>query len=360
MRALKEEVLASLGPEDLAHLKKLERWGRAAALLGYALAWFPNPLAPLLISLGATGRWTCVTHHVLHKGMDRVPGTPARLTSLGFARGWRRFLDWFDWIHPGAWSHEHNVLHHAYTNEAADPDLVQDNVGFMRNSTLPRWLKLVGVFFSACTWKFTYYVPNTMQILQRKRRRKQAQGNDVRADARGPESTFAAFDLRTADGREVWWRCLLPYAFGRFVVMPALFLPLGPSAAFWVLVSSLIAEVLTNLHSYAVVVPNHAGDDLYRFAAPPKHRHEWFARQVVASVNFRTGGDVNDFLHGFLNYQIEHHLFPDLPPRQYQRIAPRVKAACAQYGIPYVQQPLPKRLGKLFAVMVGDASMPNA
>jgi fatty acid desaturase len=78
-------------------------------------------------------------------------------------------------------------------------------------------------------------------------------------------------------------------------------------------------------------------------------------------VNFATGGDLNDFLHGFLNYQIEHHLFPDLPPRQYQRIAPRVRAICEKYGVPYRQEPVLERVRKLVAIAVGDASlMPGA
>merc|ERR1712070_283632 len=34
----------------------------------------------------------------------------------------------------------------------------------------------------------------------------------------------------------------------------------------------------------------------------------YYMRQVTSSVNFRTGGDLNDFMHGWLNYQIEHTL----------------------------------------------------
>jgi fatty acid desaturase len=77
-------------------------------------------------------------------------------------------------------------------------------------------------------------------------------------------------------------------------------------------------------------------------------------------VNFRTGGDLNDFLHGFLNYQIEHHLFPDLPPRQYQRLAPKVKAVCEKHGVPYVQQGVFSRVRQLVGVMVGTRSMRRA
>ena len=357
LRALREEAVASLGAEDLAHLKKLERWGRWCTAAGYATAWlFPNPLSMVLLSTGSTARWTIIAHHVLHKGLDRVDGAPERLTSKGFARGWRRFVDWFEWMHPDAWSHEHNVLHHAYTNEVADPDLVEHNLEALRSSKLPTPVKWALLALSASTWKVTYYAPNTMQVLQRKRRRAPGDGRTQRDDARGPETMLEAFDVRTRDGRETW-RAMLPYALGRFVALPSLFAPLGPLAVASVFLNSLGAEWLSNLHTFAIIVPNHAGDDLQRFDGPPKNRADWFVRQVRGSVNFRTGGDLNDFLHGFLNYQIEHHLFPDLPPRQYQLLQPKVKALCERYGVPYRQESVFRRLRQLMNISTGAGSM---
>ena len=79
--------------------------------------------------------------------------------------------------------------------------------------------------------------------------------------------------------------------------------------------------------------------------------------QVTSSVNFRTGGDVNDFLHGWLNYQIEHHVWPQLSMLSYQKGAPELKAICAKHGVPYVQQSVFKRLKKTADIMVGAASM---
>ena len=117
------------------------------------------------------------------------------------------------------------------------------------------------------------------------------------------------------------------------------------------------AEALTNVHTFAIIAPNHAGDDVYRFDTPAKGRAELYVRQVAGSANYATGGDVRDFLQGFLNYQIEHHLFPTLSPRKYQQMQPRVKAICAKYGVPYVQQSVFRRVKKLVDVMVGNTSM---
>ncbi len=41
------------------------------------------------------------------------------------------------------------------------------------------------------------------------------------------------------------------------------------------------------------------------------------------------------FMTGNLSYQIEHHLFPDLPSNRYPEIAARVRALCGKYDLPY-------------------------
>ncbi|MBK7977456.1 MAG: fatty acid desaturase [Deltaproteobacteria bacterium] len=134
---------------------------------------------------------------------------------------------------------------------------------------------------------------------------------------------------------------------------PALVYPVSPWAAFSLAVNLVLGELYANLHSFVVIVSNHAGGDLYRFDLPARSKAEFQLRQILASVNFRTGGDLNDFLHGFLNYQIEHHLWPSWSPRQYQRAQPRVKEICARHGVPYVQQPVWQRLRRLVGVIVG-------
>ena len=69
---------------------------------------------------------------------------------------------------------------------------------------------------------------------------------------------------------------------------------------------------------------------------------EWYLRQMLGSANFRAGR-VLAFLSGNLCYQIEHHLFPDLPSNRYAQIARRVEALCAAYGLPYTTGPLPRQ-----------------
>ena len=117
---LKTEAHANIGPADLAHLRRIEGYGRVATLLGYATAWIiPNPLSAFLLSLGQFTRWL-LAHHILHRGYDRVPDVPRRYTSQVFARGWRRYIDWFDWLLPAELARCHAPGRRQATAEGID------------------------------------------------------------------------------------------------------------------------------------------------------------------------------------------------------------------------------------------------
>ena len=356
---------ADLSDADLRHLLKMERWGRGCTLTGYALAWFPNPFAAILIALGNVSRWCIVAHHVLHRGYDAVPGVPQRFRSTRFAQGGRRWLDWPDWLYPPAWMHEHNQLHHFHTGQADDPDLVERNSWILRRRWLPRPLKWLLLAFFMLSWKWIYYAPNTLWALRQVRRRR-ALAHDPEQRAKLPTMATARRVIApgerlllpvTAGGVEFYLRCVLPYALWRFGVLPALFLPLGVSAWGCVLVTSLVAELIANAHAFFIIAPNHAGEDLHRFEGGVRGRAEFQLQQVMGSVNYRGGSNLKDFLQGYLNYQIEHHLWPDLPALKYRQAAPEVRRICERHGVPYVEESVLRRFGKLCAIMLGDRSM---
>ncbi|HEY0136975.1 MAG TPA: fatty acid desaturase [Nannocystis sp.] len=345
IQALRRELDDSLEEADFKHLQKMERWGRAATAVGLLTCWIgPNPLSAAALGLGRSTRWLLM-HHVGHRGYDKVPGVPPRYTSKVFARGARRWLDWLDWIVPEAWIYEHNVLHHSHTGEERDPDLVERNTEALRAKNLPKLARYGIVAGLAATWRATYYAPETMrQWLTR------------RDGADGSTATTTEATIR----RRLLTDSYLPYALANFVLLPAAFLPLGPWAATSALINSVFADVLTNLHTFLVVGPNHTGDDLYRFASKPGSRGEHFARQVIGSTNYACGTNLVDFAHLWLNYQIEHHLFPDMPMLKYQQMQPRVKALCDKHGITYTQEGVFRRFRKLVDVIVGDAQMGRA
>jgi len=364
--ALRAELVQDLGAADLAHLLRMERWGRICGLLGYALAWIPfNPLAWLLLAMANVARWTMVTHHVMHRGYDRVPEVPARLHSQHYARGWRRFIDWPDWMHPAAWAHEHNQLHHFHTGEIEDPDLVEHNAWLLRLRRLPRPLRWLLALLLMATWKLSYYAPNTLWALQQQRLQAAAPVPAGLLPTAGTvwrllypgERLLLPISRRAL---EFWARCVLPCGLLRFGLLPALFLPFGVEVWMAVLINSLIAEVIANVYAFVIIVPNHAGDDLWRFEGRVKDKGEFYLRQIVGSVNYPGGSDLRDFLMGYLNYQIEHHVWPDLPMLKYRQAAPKLKAICARHGVPYVEEPVLTRFPKLWAILMGDASMRRA
>ena len=217
---------------------------------------------------------------------------------------------------------------------------------------LPAPLALLSIAGIAMGWKFLYFSPSNCRELI------DLEAGHRLPPERDPRMDFSMLSPLNARGRRVWRTSWLPYAAWAFVFMPALFLPLGVEAAVTALFTSVLAELLTNVHTFAIVVTNHAGSDIYRFEGKPRSKGEFWLRQVTGSVNFRTGGDLNDMLHGWLNYQIEHHVWSDLSMRRYQLAQPKLKAICERHGVPYVQESVFARVRMLIAVMRGQARSP--
>jgi linoleoyl-CoA desaturase len=67
-------------------------------------------------------------------------------------------------------------------------------------------------------------------------------------------------------------------------------------------------------------------------------------RQLIGAANI-DGSDFFHFMSGNLSFQVEHHLYPDLPSSRYKEIAPRVKKVCEKYGLPYNTGPFRKQWG---------------
>ena len=209
------------------------------------------------------------------------------------------------------------------------------------------------MFLGAITWKIIYYPPNAMRTLY------EAQQRRGKNEVPLPESVmdWRVFFPFVQPGVQLWLRSYLPYVLLHYVLIPLPFLLISQWAYFSVLANRLMAEVLTNLHAFIVIVPNHAGEDLYRFDTAIEGRGDFYLRQIVGSTNYRTGGDLNDYLHGFLNYQIEHHVWPDMTMLQYRKAQPRMAEICRRHGVAYVQESIWVRLRKLLDVLVGKTTM---
>jgi fatty acid desaturase len=119
--------------------------------------------------------------------------------------------------------------------------------------------------------------------------------------------------------------------------LAALLLVLSPAQA---LVFLIVHQGLFGVYLGCTFAPNHkgmptlTGDD----------RPDFLRRQVLTSRNVR-GGRLVDVALGGLNYQIEHHLFPNMPTPNLRRAQPIVRAYCQQLGIRYEETGLVRSYG---------------
>eukprot|EP00958_Prasinococcus_capsulatus_P028247 scaffold6466_cov390-Prasinococcus_capsulatus_cf.AAC.3 len=376
VRELGYELARNQNEEDVKHLKKILLWSNMCYFGGLALAAVTNPLLnpipAFLISMGVVARWTMIGHHVCHGGYNKQQSEGSEVTGRFhrrlFARGpLRRMVDWLDWMLPEAWDVEHNHLHHYQLGESADPDLLERNMAALRASNAPMWQKYAQCYFLMATWKFFYYAPNTLKELFYKRKveaeKKGVEYKNVDFETGDMPSTLVTVMECAAKGNRAplveVMKVLAPYAIMQFMIIPGAFYALfGATAGTFVLANMVLAEIFTNIHAFFIIAPNHVGEDVYRFETTTKPRSdEFYLRAVIGSANYRTGGDVNDFLQGWLNYQIEHHMYPDLSMLSYQKAAPRVREICERHGVPYVQENVFERVRKTLDVMVGKKTM---
>jgi len=317
---IRDRVEAEIGADDLAYIKKVNRFSRAMEAAGRALIHFS--IEPVGFFAGVTALWlhkqlqaTEVGHTALHGAFDKIEGSTFQ--SKTFA--------WDTPIDEESWRHVHNVRHHQYTNIAGkDPDI---HFGPMRlNEHTPYDEKLHGVqlpfaFFLAANFgllvNFQYTGLNDL----------------VFGNGRGG---FDIIEKRDAAQWKTSLRRLLrgyvPYYFKNYVFFPAL---AGPF--FWkVMLGNFLAELMTNLYSAATIYCGHVGEDVADYAPETKARGrgQWYAMQIQATNNYEVPLPVS-ILCGALDRQIEHHLFPRFPTNRLREIAPEVRALCEKYEIEY-------------------------
>jgi fatty acid desaturase len=94
----------------------------------------------------------------------------------------------------------------------------------------------------------------------------------------------------------------------------------------------LVHQGLWGVYMGCSFAPNHKGMPVLSSG----QRLDYLSKQVLTSRNVR-GGRIVDFVLGGLNYQIEHHLFPNMPRANLRHAQPMVQQFCASNAIPYRQ-----------------------
>ena len=93
-----------------------------------------------------------------------------------------------------------------------------------------------------------------------------------------------------------------------------------------------VHRALGGIYMGSVFAPNHKGMPIL-----DKEDDMDFLHQQVLTARNVAGNPVADFWYGGLNYQIEHHLFPNMPRNNLKKAQVVVKSFCEEKGIPYHQ-----------------------
>jgi linoleoyl-CoA desaturase len=113
------------------------------------------------------------------------------------------------------------------------------------------------------------------------------------------------------------------------------------------LTADVAANLIRNIWAYAIIFCGHFPDQTYTFTQEEvenESRGGWYIRQLTGAANI-DGGPFFHVVSGNLGYQVEHHLYPDMPSTRYGEIAPKVREICKRYGLPYNSGPLHKQFG---------------
>jgi linoleoyl-CoA desaturase len=320
---IRDEVTGSLGEKDANYIRGVIAAQRRLELAGRALllaSWLPPAWAA-----GTTALATAkilenmeIGHNVLHGQWDWMRDPKIHSTT------W----EW-DIASPAAqWKHSHNFVHHTWTNVLGrDRDI---GYSAMRVSPEQRWhpVYLFQPLYNALLALFFEYgiaiydaeldrIPNGGKDLQEALTQLRA---IARKAGRQITKDYVAFPLLAGPG----------------------FLP--------VLLGNLTANLARNVWAHTIIFCGHFPEGAEFFTEEQledESRGEWYVRQLLGSCNIE-GGRLLHLMSGNLSHQIEHHLFPDLPSNRYAEIAPRVRALCERFGLPYTSGSLARQAGSVW------------
>ncbi|CAN5142509.1 MAG: fatty acid desaturase family protein [Nocardioides sp.] len=316
MDAIRQRVIAELGEDDVNYIRKVLKAQRGFEIAGRALFYLPPawPLAVASLSLSKILENMEVGHNVMHGQYDWM-GDPA-LSS--------RQYEWDNVCPSEQWKYSHNYIHHTFTNIVGkDRDV---GYGILRIDPDQKW--------------HPYYL-----------------GNPVYAVALMLlfEWGVALHDMEVENivsGKRAWAenKPLYPgllkkikrQAVKDYVLFPALTGPLFPLT----FAGNATANVVRNIWAFNIIFCGHFPAGVASFSveeSEDESRGQWYLRQLLGSANI-TGGNLFHIISGNLSYQIEHHLFPDLPARRYREISGEIREICERYNLSYNTGPLHKQL----------------
>jgi NADPH-dependent stearoyl-CoA 9-desaturase len=364
--ALHEAVKADLGDRDSRYIRSIIALQRRLALMGrlelIASRWrLPWLLGAATLGMAKILENMEIGHNVLHGQWDWMNDPVIN------SRAW----DWDTASTAEAWRHSHNYIHHTYTNILGkDRDLGYE---IMRIDPHQSWhpVYLLQPFYNILLmllfeWGVAVHDLDFEAIRKgekdMKQVRKELKGIGAKARTQITKDYVAwplisGLVMTAVEGAIVSARRRRqPTGLRRLLRRPArqrgLISELIQRRSFRepfrrTLTADLAANFIRNVWSYAIIFCGHFPDQTYTFTVEEtaeETRGAWYVRQLVGAANI-DGGPLFHVISGNLGYQVEHHLFPDMPSTRYGEIAPKVREICVRYGLPYNSGPFSKQLG---------------
>ncbi|ROO25247.1 fatty acid desaturase family protein [Salinisphaera orenii] len=314
--AIRRRVINDLGERDANYIRTIVKRQRQFEVGGRAMMMLPPtwPLGVASLSLSKILDNMEIGHNVMHGQYDWM-GDPA-LNSKNF--------DWDTADTAENWKATHNFEHHTYTNVVdRDHDI---GYGLLRMADdqpwEPRFLlnlpltALLHVFFQHFVAVQNLKLENYL-IYKTKSREQLAE-----------------------EFKPVWAKMRKQLA-KDYVYFPLLAGPFAPL----VFAGNMTANLTRNIWACSVIFNGHFPEEVEQFdesVLEDESRGQWYVRQLLGSANFE-GSKLMHLMSGNLSYQIEHHLFPDIPACRYAEIAPEVRAICEKNGLPYHSGPFWKQ-----------------
>jgi fatty acid desaturase len=360
--AIHDEVYSDLGDRDRRYIVSMIEMHRRLAVLGRVLLLFSrhrptwiagttaNSLAKILENME-------IGHNVLHGQWDWMNDPYIHSSS------W----DWDTASTSEAWKHSHNYVHHTYTNiRGKDKDLGYE---IMRIDPHQKWhpVYLAQPLYNILLMLFFEWGVATHDLDFEAIRKGEKSKEQVRKELRGMGRKARAQIVKDY----IAWPLISALAMGALDVARnapelgktrrlrkrdprriaaaagAIALKSGGRAYRKTLTANVAANMIRNVWSYAIIFCGHFPDQTYTFnqeEVEDESRGGWYVRQLIGAANIE-GSPLFHVASGNLGYQVEHHLFPDMPSSRYAEIAPRIKEICERYELPYNSGPFGKQLG---------------
>jgi NADPH-dependent stearoyl-CoA 9-desaturase len=332
---IRAEIIAERGASDAAYIRKVITVQRTLELSSRAVLLFS--LFPPAWLVGTAGLSVAkilenmeIGHNVMHGQWDWMRDPKIHSTT------W----EWDNVTPSEQWKHSHNELHHTYTNVIGrDNDL---GYGIMRVDEDQRWHRL---YLAQPLWNFV-----NMCIFQYGIAAYDLElGKNLSTRRRRQDPAFRARVRQV--GRKIRRQVAKDYLLHPLLSGPSFLHTMGANAT---------ANLVRNIWTHSVIMCGHFPEGVETFTRSSiegETRGEWYLRQMLGSANI-SGGRAMHIMTGNLSYQIEHHLYPDLPSNRYQQIAPQVQAIFEEFGLSYVVGPLPKQVASAWSKVV-RLSLPN-